>query len=121
MLMSAEGFRDSLRRYRPRVFVNGKRIECVADEPLLAPGIAATAVAYDFALRPEHERLMTARQGTAGKTVNRMLHIDETSTDLLMKLDDGRRVSKQPGRCCAAGCEVPHVESPRGPIRDAAE
>jgi 4-hydroxybutyryl-CoA dehydratase/vinylacetyl-CoA-Delta-isomerase len=22
-------------------------------------------------------------------------------------LDEGRRVSKQPGRCCAAGCEVP--------------
>ena len=22
-------------------------------------------------------------------------------------LDDGRRVSKQPGRCCATGCEVP--------------
>jgi 4-hydroxybutyryl-CoA dehydratase/vinylacetyl-CoA-Delta-isomerase len=25
-------------------------------------------------------------------------------------LDDGRRrVSKQPGRCCAAGCEVPEL------------
>jgi 4-hydroxybutyryl-CoA dehydratase/vinylacetyl-CoA-Delta-isomerase len=22
-------------------------------------------------------------------------------------LDEGRRVSKQPGRCCATGCEVP--------------
>ena len=27
-------------------------------------------------------------------------------------LDDGRRVSKQPGRCCATGCEVPSL--PRG-------
>jgi 4-hydroxybutyryl-CoA dehydratase / vinylacetyl-CoA-Delta-isomerase len=25
-------------------------------------------------------------------------------------LDEGRRVSKQPGRCCATGCQVP--ESP---------
>jgi hypothetical protein len=23
-------------------------------------------------------------------------------------LDEGRRVSKQPGRCCATGCEVPN-------------
>ncbi len=30
---------------------------------------------------------MTARQGTSGKTVNRMLHINETSTDLLYKLE----------------------------------
>ena len=25
-------------------------------------------------------------------------------------LDDGRRVSKQPGRCCPTGCEVPEVQ-----------
>jgi 4-hydroxybutyryl-CoA dehydratase/vinylacetyl-CoA-Delta-isomerase len=24
-------------------------------------------------------------------------------------LADGRRVSKQPGRCCATGCEVPAI------------
>ena len=33
MLMTAADYRNSLRRYRPRVFVNGKRIESVADEP----------------------------------------------------------------------------------------
>jgi 4-hydroxybutyryl-CoA dehydratase/vinylacetyl-CoA-Delta-isomerase len=26
-------------------------------------------------------------------------------------LDDGRRVSKQPGRCCPLGCEVPAPEA----------
>jgi 4-hydroxybutyryl-CoA dehydratase/vinylacetyl-CoA-Delta-isomerase len=26
-------------------------------------------------------------------------------------LADGRRVSKQPGRCCATGCEVPELPS----------
>ncbi|MFM9937898.1 MAG: 4-hydroxyphenylacetate 3-hydroxylase family protein [Hyphomicrobiaceae bacterium] len=97
MLMSAAEFRDSLRRYRPRVFVNGKRVESVADEPLLAPGVAATAVTYDFALRPEHAKLMTARQMTSGKTVNRMLHINETSTDLLMKLEAVRLVCRESG------------------------
>jgi 4-hydroxybutyryl-CoA dehydratase/vinylacetyl-CoA-Delta-isomerase len=35
-------------------------------------------------------------------------------------LDQGRRVSKQPGRCCATGCEVPQVESPREARKDAA-
>ena len=97
MLMSAAEFRDSLRRYKPRVFVNGRRIDSVADEPLLAPGIAATAVTYDFALRPEHKALMLARQGTSGKIVNRMLHIDETSTDLLMKLEAVRLVCRESG------------------------
>ncbi len=97
MLMSGDAFRDSLRQYKPRVFVNGKRVASVADEPLLSPGIAATAVTYDFALRPEHVQLMTARQGTSGKTVSRMLHINETSTDLLMKLEAVRLVCRESG------------------------
>src|SRR5918995_4550419 len=98
MLMSAADYRDSLRRYAPRVFVNGARVESVADEPLLAPGIAGVGVTYDFARRPEHAALMTARQGTSGKTVNRLLHINETSTDLLSKLEAVRLV------CKVAGC-----------------
>jgi 4-hydroxybutyryl-CoA dehydratase/vinylacetyl-CoA-Delta-isomerase len=30
-------------------------------------------------------------------------------------LNEGQRVSKQPGRCCATGCEVPE---PPAPARD---
>jgi 4-hydroxybutyryl-CoA dehydratase/vinylacetyl-CoA-Delta-isomerase len=98
MLMTAADYRESLRRYKPRVFVNGDKIESVADEPRLAPGINAIGVAYDFAHRKEHELLMTARQGTSGKIVNRMLHIDENSTDLLYKLEAVRLL------CRTSGC-----------------
>jgi 4-hydroxybutyryl-CoA dehydratase/vinylacetyl-CoA-Delta-isomerase len=27
-------------------------------------------------------------------------------------LADGRRVSKQPGRCCPVGCEAPEADAP---------
>jgi 4-hydroxybutyryl-CoA dehydratase / vinylacetyl-CoA-Delta-isomerase len=97
MLMNAAEYRDSLRRYNPRVFINGQAVSSVADEPLLAPGIAAIGITYDFAHRPEHEVLMTARQMSSGKTVNRMLHIDENSTDLLYKLEAVRLVCKESG------------------------
>ena len=98
MLMTAADYRDSLRAYSPRVFVNGQRVESVADEPLLAPGINGVGVTYDFAHKAEHKTLMTGVQGTSGKTVNRMLHIDETSTDLLYKLEAVRLV------CRVSGC-----------------
>ena len=97
MLMTAEDYRESLRRYRPRVFVEGAAVESVADEPLLAPGIAGVGVTYDFARRAEHHPLMTARQGTSGETVNRMLHINETATDLLYKLEAVRLVCQESG------------------------
>lgn len=97
MLMTSEEYRDSLRAYKPRVFVNGQAIESVADEPLLAPGISGVGVTYDFAHCVEHKKIMTARQGTSGKTVSRMLHINETSQDLLDKLEAVRLVCKVSG------------------------
>src|SRR6201998_1029540 len=96
--MSAGDYRESLRAYKPRVFVNGSAVTSVADEPLLAPGIAGVGITYDFALCREHLPIMTACQGTSGKTVNRMLHINETSQDLLFKLEAVRLV------CTTAGC-----------------
>ena len=97
MLMSAAEYRESLNRYQPRVFLNGDRVERVSAEPRLAPGIAAVGITYDFALREEHKVLMTARQATSGKTVNRMLHIGETSQDLLYKLEAIRLVCRESG------------------------
>src|SRR5947209_20621521 len=97
MLMNAADYRESLRRYHPPVFVNGRRVESVADEPLLNPGIAGVGVTYDFAHRQQHQALMLARQGTSGKIVNRMLHIDESSTDLLYKLEAVRLVCQECG------------------------
>lgn len=97
MLMDAAAYRESLRAYKPRVFVDGQRVESIADEPLLLPGINGVGVTYDFAHHPDHIPIMTARQGTSGKTVNRMLHINETSTDLLYKLEAVRLVCKVSG------------------------
>ncbi|MEC5290080.1 4-hydroxyphenylacetate 3-hydroxylase N-terminal domain-containing protein [Aurantimonas sp. C2-6-R+9] len=97
MMMSSAEFRESLRRYNPRVFVNGERVASVADAPSLRPGINAIGVTYDMALKEKHAALMTARQATSGKTVNRMLHINETSTDLLYKLEAVRLVCQESG------------------------
>jgi 4-hydroxybutyryl-CoA dehydratase/vinylacetyl-CoA-Delta-isomerase len=36
-------------------------------------------------------------------------------------LDEGRRVSKQPGRCCDTGCATPKPMMPELLRRDAAE
>jgi len=96
-MLTAEEYRESLRRYRPRVFVDGEAVESVADEPRLAPGIAAIGVTYDFATRPEHAEVMTAKQATSGKTVNRLAHINETNQDLLQKLEATRLVCRESG------------------------
>ncbi|WP_291993684.1 4-hydroxyphenylacetate 3-hydroxylase N-terminal domain-containing protein [Candidatus Accumulibacter sp. ACC003] len=96
-LMSGSDYRESLRRYRPLVYVDGRRIESVVDAPELQPGINALAVTYDFALDADKAPLMTAHQSTRASVVNRMLHIDESAGDLLNKLEAVRLLCKETG------------------------
>jgi 4-hydroxybutyryl-CoA dehydratase/vinylacetyl-CoA-Delta-isomerase len=97
MLMTAADYRESLRAYRPRVYVEGERIESVADSTVLRPGISAIGVTYDLAHVADHAAVMTARQHTSGKVVNRMVHIDRDSQDLLAKLEAVRLACKISG------------------------
>ncbi|MER2527409.1 MAG: 4-hydroxyphenylacetate 3-hydroxylase N-terminal domain-containing protein [Candidatus Competibacter denitrificans] len=96
-LMSGQDYRDSLRKYQPTVYVDGRLIASVADAPVLQPGINALAVSYDFARDPAKAPLMTAVQSASGKTVNRMLHINESAGDLLNKLEAVRLLCQETG------------------------
>ncbi|HEY8049541.1 MAG TPA: 4-hydroxyphenylacetate 3-hydroxylase N-terminal domain-containing protein [Ramlibacter sp.] len=96
-LLSGDAYRESLRRYKPKVFVNGRQVESVADDPQLRPGINAVALTYDYALEPDYAPLMTAVQHTSGKRVNRMTHIDASAGDLLAKLEAVRLVCQETG------------------------
>ena len=97
MFMSALEYRDSLRRYRPRVFINGDRVESVADEPRLRPGINALGLTYEYALAPQHQRVARAVAHNSGREVNRFLHINQTTEDLLAKLEYVRLVCQETG------------------------
>ena len=97
MFMSSADYRESLRRYRPHVYVDGDAVESVADEPRLAPGINAVGLTYDFALRTVLAPVMTATQKTSGQPVNRMLHVPTTSSDLLNKLEAVRVICQETG------------------------
>jgi len=97
MWMTSVEFRESLRRHHPVVFVDGRRVESVADDAALAPGVNAIGLTYDYALRPELEPIMRATQRTSGNSVNRMLHIPATSADLLNKLEAVRVLCQQTG------------------------
>ena len=96
-LMSGADYRDSLRRYRPNVFVDGRKVDCVATERALQPGINAVALTYDFAQQARYAPLMTAVQHTSGRTVNRLSHLNTSSGDLLNKLEAVRLICQETG------------------------
>ena len=95
--MDGAAYRDSLRQYSPRVFVDGRAVESVADDPAFVPDINALAVSYDFALDETRAPLMQAEQTSRGRSVNRMLHINESAGDLLNKLEAVRLLCQETG------------------------
>jgi len=95
--MSGEAYRESLRRYKPRVFVDGRAVDSVADEPALRPGVNALAFTYDFALREELAPIALATQSRRQRVVNRMLHVNESAGDLLNKLEAVRLLCQETG------------------------
>ena len=97
MLMSAAEYRDSLRSYSPRVFVDGDAVTSVADEPRLLPGINAIGVTYDYALQPSHAALALAPHTSRAGQVNRFLSLNRDSNDLLAKLEYTRLTCQETG------------------------
>jgi len=96
-LMTGDQYRESLNRYKPVVYVDGRRIDRVADEPALRPGVNALAYTYDFALKSEVAPLALATQTSRNRVVNRMLHLNESAGDLLNKLEAVRLLCQETG------------------------
>ncbi len=96
-LMTSVDYRESLRALRPVVYVDGRRVESVADEPAFNPGVQALGVSYDYAHDPALSPLMLASISSSGKTVPRMLYINESAGDLLNKLEAVRVLCQETG------------------------
>jgi 4-hydroxybutyryl-CoA dehydratase/vinylacetyl-CoA-Delta-isomerase len=95
--MTSVDYRESLRALRPVVYVDGRRVESVADEPAFNPGVQALGVSYDYAHDPALSPLMLASISSSGKTVPRMLYINESAGDLLNKLEAVRVLCQETG------------------------
>jgi len=96
-LMTGNDYRESLRAYKPTVYVKGRKVESVVDEPLFVPGVNAVALNYDVAHRDTAKGIALARQRTSGRIVHRFTHINQTSDDLLRKLELVRLVCQETG------------------------
>jgi 4-hydroxybutyryl-CoA dehydratase / vinylacetyl-CoA-Delta-isomerase len=96
-LMTGAEYRESLRRLRPVVYVDGRRVESVADEPALQPGVNALAYTYDFARDAAMAPIALATQSRRNRVVNRMLHLNDAAGDLLNKLEAVRILCQETG------------------------
>ena len=102
-MMTGEQYEESLRKLNLKVYMFGKRVENVVDDPIIRPSMNAVKLTYELAHRPEHEDLMTATSHLTGKKINRFTHIHQSTADLIKKSKMGRLLGSLTG-CCFQRC-----------------
>jgi 4-hydroxybutyryl-CoA dehydratase/vinylacetyl-CoA-Delta-isomerase len=102
-MMNAVQYEESLRKLNLVVYMFGRRIENVVDDPIIRPSMNAVAKTYEMAHRPEFEEIMTATSHISGKKINRFTHIHQNAVDLVKKTKMGRLMGAHTG-CCFQRC-----------------
>ncbi len=102
-MMTGEQYEESLRKLNFKVFMFGKRVENVVDDPVVRPSMNAVKLTYELAHLPEYEDLMVATSHISGKKINRFTHIHQSTSDLVKKSKMGRLLGSRTG-CCFQRC-----------------
>jgi 4-hydroxybutyryl-CoA dehydratase/vinylacetyl-CoA-Delta-isomerase len=102
-MMTPKDYEDSLRALDLQVYMFGKRVENVVDDPIIRPSMNAVAHTYTLAADPAYQDIMTAVSHISGKRINRFTHIHQNTDDLVKKTKMGRLLGSHTG-CCFQRC-----------------
>ncbi len=98
-LMKPEQFEESLKKLKPRVFMNGKRVPDILANRNTRTVVEANKASYAWALDPKYKDIMTCHSPLIGETVNRYTHVSASVEDLVKKAEAGTFTAEMLGTC----------------------
>jgi len=98
-LMTPEQFEESLKEHKPRVFMNGKRVESVLENKVTRTVVEANKASYAWALDPQYKDIMTCYSPLINDIVNRYTHVSASIADLVKKAQAGTFTAEMLGTC----------------------
>jgi 4-hydroxybutyryl-CoA dehydratase/vinylacetyl-CoA-Delta-isomerase len=98
-LMTPEEFEDSLKKVKPRVFMNGKRVEDILENRNTRTVVEANKASYAWALDPRYKDIMTCYSPLIDDAVNRYTHVSASTEDLVKKAEAGTFTAEMLGTC----------------------
>ncbi len=102
-MKTGKEYEESLRKLKLNVYLFGKKVENVVDDPMIRPSMNAVKLTYELAHQPEYEDLMVAVSHMSGKKINRFTHIHQSTQDLVKKTKMGRLLGSLTA-CCFQRC-----------------
>lgn len=98
-LKTKEQYIESLRKLNLKVYMFGKPVDNVVDNPIIRPSLNSVAMTYELAQMPEYEDLMTATSNLTGEKVNRFAHLHQSTDDLIKKVKMQRLLGQKTASC----------------------
>ncbi|MDH7479635.1 MAG: 4-hydroxyphenylacetate 3-hydroxylase N-terminal domain-containing protein, partial [Syntrophomonadaceae bacterium] len=84
-LKTAQEYIESAAKLTPKVYVGGKRVENLLENPVTLSVVRATAKIYELAEDPQYKEIMVGTSHLTGEPVNRNLNIARNNHDLDMR------------------------------------
>ena len=98
-LMTPEQYENSLKKMKPRVFMNGKRVENIVGNRNTRTVVEANKASYAWALDPKYRDIMTTYSPLVDEVVNRYTYVSASIEDLVKKAHAGTFTSEMLGTC----------------------
>ena len=98
-MMNKEQYMDSLRKLHPVIYLNGRKVESVVDDPMTRPHVNSAGMTYELACDPQYEELMTTTSHLTGEKINRFTSVHQSTDDLVKKVKMLRMISQKTGTC----------------------
>jgi len=98
-LMTPEEFVASLENLSPKIFMNGKRVDSVLENPNTRTVVEANKASYQWAMDPQYKDIMSCRSPLIDETVNRYTHVSSSVEDLTAKAEAGTFTAERLGTC----------------------
>ena len=98
-LMTPDQFEESLKDLKPRVIMNGKRVENVLENRNTRTVVEANKASYAWALDPDYKDIMSCYSPLVDDVVNRYTHVSASTDDLVKKAEAGTFTAEMLGTC----------------------
>ena len=98
-LMTPEQFEASLKKLKPRVFMNGKKVDSILENRNTRTVVEANKASYEWALDPRYRDIMSCYSPLINDQVNRYTYVSASIDDLVKKAEAGTFTAEMLGTC----------------------
>jgi 4-hydroxybutyryl-CoA dehydratase/vinylacetyl-CoA-Delta-isomerase len=98
-LKTPEEFEQSLKKLKPRVFMNGRKVEDILENRNTRTVVEANKASYAWALDPNHKEIMSCYSPLVKEQVNRYTHVSRSRDELVKKAEAGTFTAENLGTC----------------------